>query len=287
MSQSSFALQKYYGPTSPDDRLWNIANLTRPSPEISTQQMALAIFKANPKAFSNNINTLFVGVRLRIPDYEEVQQLNHDNAYQFVKTQHHQWQPAAKTPLYQKEIADLNQQINDIRQQTDNRLTNLEANHDSLNHQLDGVANRVNVIFNTVTNHSTSINHLVDYMNQNILQRKHMTHIALSLSETILGSIVIVLLGLIFWLTYSLFRQKPAPTQRPQKTKPVEEEDEYDFINSAEGIPAKLNLARAYIEMENRESALKILQEVLAEGNQEHKNLALKLIKYIKTPIEL
>lgn len=285
ISQNSMALQKYYGPTTPDERLWNIANFTRPSNEVSTQQMALAIFKANPKAFNKNMNMLYTGVRLRIPNYEEIQKIN-NNPIEFVQSQ----QPTVNTVLYQQEIADLNQQIKEMKQQTDNRLTNLEVSHDSIHHQLNGVANRVNAIFNTVALHGESINKLVDDMNHTILKRKHMTQIALSLSEIILGSIVVILLAMIVGLTYSLFRQKPSPqtSPKPQKTKPLDdEEDEYDFINSAEGIPAKLNLARAYIEMENRESALKILEEVLAEGSQEHKNLATKLIKYIKTPIEL
>jgi FimV-like protein len=43
--------------------------------------------------------------------------------------------------------------------------------------------------------------------------------------------------------------------------------DEYDFMGSQEAIPAKLNLARAYIDMEDFFSARQVLQEIITRGN--------------------
>ena len=44
---------------------------------------------------------------------------------------------------------------------------------------------------------------------------------------------------------------------------------EYDYMGSNESIPAKLNLARAYIAMEDYNAAKKVIAEVLSVGNQE------------------
>mgnify|MGYP001804779973 CR=1 FL=1 len=45
--------------------------------------------------------------------------------------------------------------------------------------------------------------------------------------------------------------------------------DEYDFMNSDEAIPAKLDLARAYMAMEDYKSARKVLEQVGKNGNAE------------------
>ena len=47
---------------------------------------------------------------------------------------------------------------------------------------------------------------------------------------------------------------------------------EYDFMGSSEGIPAKLDLARAYIAMEDFTAARETLAEILGEGSEEHQS---------------
>ena len=57
--------------------------------------------------------------------------------------------------------------------------------------------------------------------------------------------------------------------------------DEYDFMGSTEAIPAKLDLAHAYIAMEDFKAARKVLRQVIASGNvaqqQEAKNILDKI----------
>ena len=59
------------------------------------------------------------------------------------------------------------------------------------------------------------------------------------------------------------------------------EEDEYDYIESEEGIPAKLNLARAYCDMGHPDKARSILTELTARGDnkqrEEARNMLLEL----------
>lgn len=58
-------------------------------------------------------------------------------------------------------------------------------------------------------------------------------------------------------------------------------EQEYDYLNSAEGLASKLDLAQAYITMEDYKSARDLLRQVLATGNIEQRHRAEKLLSRI------
>ena len=56
------------------------------------------------------------------------------------------------------------------------------------------------------------------------------------------------------------------------------EEDEFDFLSGSDEASTKLDLARAYIEMDDKEGARDILDEVVTEGNDDQKAQAHELI---------
>jgi pilus assembly protein FimV len=56
------------------------------------------------------------------------------------------------------------------------------------------------------------------------------------------------------------------------------EEDEFDFLSGSDEASTKLDLARAYIEMDDKEGARDILDEVVTEGNDDQKAQAQELI---------
>ena len=60
-----------------------------------------------------------------------------------------------------------------------------------------------------------------------------------------------------------------------------ETEDEYDYLGSREGIAAKLDLARAYIDMGDTSQARHVLNEVIAHGNEEQRYMARKILSDI------
>ncbi len=57
--------------------------------------------------------------------------------------------------------------------------------------------------------------------------------------------------------------------------------DEYDFMGSKEAIPAKLDLARAYLAMEDYVSAQKVLVQITRTGDAEQKKEAQKMLDQI------
>lgn len=75
-----------YGPVAPQETLWSIAYKLRPDPAtITMDQMQVAIFNANPKAFHNgSIRGLMKGSMLRIPSAEEIRAVDAAAAKQLV-----------------------------------------------------------------------------------------------------------------------------------------------------------------------------------------------------------
>ena len=73
------------------DTLWGIASRMRPDDRLTMNQTMMAIFQANPEAFSNNINRLRAGASLRIPSADEVFQISRYDAFSSVKQHNEEW----------------------------------------------------------------------------------------------------------------------------------------------------------------------------------------------------
>ncbi len=73
------------------DTLWQIAQRTRGDAGLSTNQMMLALFSANPEAFLGNINALKAGAILRIPEQQEVLSLSVREANAEARGHHAAW----------------------------------------------------------------------------------------------------------------------------------------------------------------------------------------------------
>lgn len=87
-----------YGPVNANDTLWNIALEVRPGREFSVQQTMIAIQRLNPDAFINdNINLLKRGQVLRIPDSDQIRELNFNQAVSEVAFQNDQWDTKSAT----------------------------------------------------------------------------------------------------------------------------------------------------------------------------------------------
>lgn len=87
-----------YGPVASGETLWNIASRTRPSYDVSTQQMMLSIRMKNPRAFSSkNINSLKRGAVLQLPTLVEIQRLNRVQAIRTTRIHNTNWRATHKT----------------------------------------------------------------------------------------------------------------------------------------------------------------------------------------------
>lgn len=99
------------------------------------------------------------------------------------------------------------------------------------------------------------------------------------LFKVLVAAIIIILLMLLI----SLFRSHHKKDEFSyHQSHPVNQEHDFNLMEGTEGVKAKLNLARAYIEMGDKSKAKEILHEVLAHGSdaeQEEANILLAEIK--------
>ncbi|MGB5211800.1 MAG: FimV/HubP family polar landmark protein, partial [Gammaproteobacteria bacterium] len=84
-----------YGPVQRSETLWSIAQEVRPDPAISTNQMMMALFRANPDAFDGNINRMRAGARLRVPGSDEILGITPAEATAEVRSQNTRWRSAS------------------------------------------------------------------------------------------------------------------------------------------------------------------------------------------------
>lgn len=90
------AAYPFYGPTVPNEHLYRIALRVRPSPELSVQQVMIAIQFSNPGAFyGNNINSLKAGYFLHIPPIQAMMKIGPEYAMKAVHYQNWVWSKRA------------------------------------------------------------------------------------------------------------------------------------------------------------------------------------------------
>ncbi len=78
---SKMSVDGEYGPTSRNDSLWKVAEKVNNGSDISVEQMMMALYKANPRAFyKKNVNALMEGKTLRIPKKADIVQLSKKQA---------------------------------------------------------------------------------------------------------------------------------------------------------------------------------------------------------------
>jgi pilus assembly protein FimV len=88
-----------YGPVRRGEALWAIADRLRPE-GVSVNQMMVAVYRANPRAFGGNMNVLRAGATLRLPDSADLGELTANVATAEVQKQSDEWQnraPQART----------------------------------------------------------------------------------------------------------------------------------------------------------------------------------------------
>jgi pilus assembly protein FimV len=76
------------------DTLWEVAERYRPS-GITVNQMMIALYEANPEAFSGNINRLRAGSILRIPSAEDMRAVSGSAADSAVREHMNSWKPGS------------------------------------------------------------------------------------------------------------------------------------------------------------------------------------------------
>ena len=80
-----------------NDTLWRIASQLNPGAPSVVNQTMIALYRANPGAFDDNINRLRAGAVLRIPEFSEIEAISTSEANAEVARQASEWTAALPT----------------------------------------------------------------------------------------------------------------------------------------------------------------------------------------------
>jgi FimV-like protein len=164
----------------------------------------------------------------------------------------------------QSELSQQNQVMLMLQQQADQRIEALSVKNGELAAKLKRLQQAL-VLLNQEVN-VLNVQAQAQLKNQiakhaSPLPTKHLV------SFIILG--IVVISGILF-LLINRFKTKKTPADLKEK--------EYDFMGSPEGVAANLDLARAYLAMEDYAAAQKILKSILENGNPEQQEQARELL---------
>ncbi len=97
-----------YGPTNRHDYLWKVAKRANSHSDVSVEQMMMAIYEANPKAFyKRNVNALMAGKILNIPDRDAILKLSKKQALAAYKQQDNEWRGRRSSKHQQPNIEEI------------------------------------------------------------------------------------------------------------------------------------------------------------------------------------
>lgn len=194
----------------------------------------------------------------------------------------------------ESQLSQLNQANTTFQQQTDQRIDVLNQEHTVLQGKLAQLSQVLSILNQEVTQLNQQISHAQKELATNLTPAQEQQHKAMPLgshfahtiensktTQYILYAILVLLLIVIMMLIprrggYKLQAITEtggtgSGTNAANEPNESDTRDEYDFMNSEEAIPAKLDLARAYMAMEDYKSARKVLDQVGKNGNDEQK----------------
>ena len=170
-----------------------------------------------------------------------------------------------------------------------NRLTEIEEKNNVVQSQVNQLTEQLQLLEQSLEQLKQSLDHW-DFLNKlRIFVQQIQQYLAQSgqplARMLMLVGVVLVLLLLVIYLVKrrknSVAKTASRGTLQSSELEPTQ--DEYDLMESKEGIAAKLNLARAYIDMGKTAEAKEMLHEALTNGNpmeqEEAKELLAKISK--------
>ncbi|WP_032074900.1 FimV/HubP family polar landmark protein [Coxiella burnetii] len=190
--------------------------------------------------------------------------------------------------MLQAGLTQMNQNSLQFQQQTDGRLEQLNSQNQQLQQRLQNLEKVVTLLNQELVQLKQGSHPVSQLQPQNPPSQSSFNGWIAYLKQILgengyraaIGGMFVALL-LILWALWPR-KRKNQKNRRVLDDQPAiggADEAEYDYMGSAESIPAKINLARTYIAMEDPVSARKVLKQVSEQGNEEQRQEADELLK--------
>ncbi|MCB5225689.1 hypothetical protein JAO78_002535 [Alishewanella sp. 16-MA] len=138
----SVLLQKQFGPLTPSDTLWRIAEQVKPSDSVTTFQVMYALFMKNPGAFNDaNFNHLRPGAILIVPELREIRLVDPEVARRKADSDDAEWaKKVARDAAARAKAREEANKPNVVQQQTAAELNALKDQYQDSIQLIEGIA---------------------------------------------------------------------------------------------------------------------------------------------------
>lgn len=177
---------------------------------------------------------------------------------------------SAQGTLLLSRVMQVNQDFLNFQSKAEEQINQLQSDNQKLSQQESSLAAQLAMV-------QTKIDGAVQQVNT---ASKPQAMDSVSAIEQSIGTIPFYIIVGIFILLVVIIILLLLPKKKPAVELPKPDvKSDYDYLSTKEAIPAKLDLARSYIVMEDFEAAKKVLEEVQKEGDDKQKALAADLLK--------
>jgi FimV-like protein len=190
-------------------------------------------------------------------------------------------------------VTNLTKDLQNLKETTDAKIADLTARNAELEKKISGVDSSVKTLQQQLSDLSQKVQKIEKQMVGTFANLAIVTQNLLA-SLGGLGVVLFVLLLIILFVLvrliakicskwgkrHNLFHE--SPTSEIDTHAGLSDESDYDLMGSKEGVAAKLDLARVYMDMNEGNKARELLQEVIANGNTKEKAAAEEMLKKIK-----
>ena len=294
-----------HGPVAAGETLWSLANRFS-ALGVHPNQFLVAIFEANPRGFGGNMNAIYQGATLRIPEAVQARRLTVNEATAEAVQQLDAWlagaesrgQPALPGESGGTDPADgLTPAGDELQADLDNTLQLLDARNEELltlrellleaqaaaeAAEEDAEAARAAI----PPAPPPGLRGLWVELNR-FASRVAATALAIGVGALVLIGIPI---GFLLGRRSGAGQERPAPaattvTEGPVEASPSSEAtgDAAESLGTME-IESQMDLARAYIDMGDTAAARRTLRAVVRAGNRAQRQQAESLIQELESP---
>lgn len=181
---------------------------------------------------------------------------------------------SAQDTLLQSRVMQVNQDFLDYQSKTNQQISQLQDANQKLSQQISTLASQIAMMQASMSN--TQSTNAANQASANSIGgfEQEIGAVPFYIIIGIFALLIIIIILLLI----------PRKKAKSQEEPVVDMKSDYDYLSTKEAIPAKLDLARSYIVMEDFDSAKEVLAEVLTTGDDKQKALANNLLKECEQP---
>ena len=290
-AQAPADVEETYGPTTRDDTLWSIAREVRP-PGLTIAETIAALQRMNPHAFvDGDPNVLMRGVMLKVPTTSTAMETSRETQ------QPEPDPPTEETPAPEPEEILLEENVTPVPIATVDERDLLAIRNAELDERLEAVQTELEV----ATAKIGALESQISTMRRRLAESERQlaaaqSPVAKDADPTRRNAIMVIALAMLLVVVVAFLyvrnrRGSQAvagePARQPLgarrigggRTAPKAAPGGPETVPDEYAPATKLNLARAFIDMDRNEQAREVLEEVLAEGSEEERREADELLR--------